>query len=165
MVQKCAADPAFPVSYVELFAQGLTNIVRSLYFGMDLACTIAELNLSASNSECGVGIGSAEDEFVFDYVKFLVSQDLAAVDFGDCLIEWQDRRMHPHFVAPLTSRGKKLVDLIDLHENRLRESGLLNSQAGLRVAQERFMQILFTPSDICRIPLSQSFAYLLRNGS
>ncbi len=130
---------------------------------MDLASTIAEVNLSVSDFEVGVGIGHAEHEFLFDYVKFLVSQDLAAVDFGDCLIDWQDRQMHPHFVAPLTSRGRQLVELIGFHEDRLRKSGLLNSQKGLRVAQERFMQVLFTPSDVYRVPLAQSFASLLRN--
>ena len=164
MAHKSAPHVTFPVSYIELFAQGLTNITRSLYFGMDLACTIAEVNLSTSDSESGVGIGHTEHAFLFDYVKLVVSQDLAAVDFGDCLIDWQDRRMHPHFVAPLTSRGRRLVDLIDSQENRLRNSGLLDSQEGLRVAQERFMQILFTHSDVHRVPLAQSFASLLRNG-
>jgi hypothetical protein len=164
MASKTAADAAFPVSYIELFSQGLTNIVRSLYFGMDLASTIAEVNLAGSNSEFGLGIGQAEHEFLFDYIKFLVSQDLAAVDFGDCLIDWQDRQMHPHFVAPLTSRGRKLVELIDLHEDRLRRSGLLSSPKGLRVGQERFMQLLFTPADVHRLPLAHSFGVLLRNG-
>jgi hypothetical protein len=67
---------------------------------MDLASTIAEVNLAASDSEFGVGIGHAEHEFLFDYVRFLVSQDLAAVDFGDCLIDWQDRQMHPRTLLP-----------------------------------------------------------------
>ena len=164
MAGKCAPDATFPVSYIELFSQGLTNIVRSLYFGMDLVSTIAEVNLAVSNSEFEVGIGGAEHEFLFDYVRYLVSQDLAAVDFGDCLIDWQDRQMHPHFVAPLTSRGRKLVEIISVHEGRLRNLGLLNAPQGLSVAQERFMQVLFTPSDIGRIPLARTFADLVRDG-
>jgi hypothetical protein len=164
MCRKVASDTTLPVTYMELFSQGLTNIVRSVYFGMDLAVTIAEMNLSRRDSEIGIGIGYAEDEFLFDYVKFLVSQDLASVDFSDCLIDWHDRKMHPSFVAPLTSRGKQLVQLVCFHEDRLRGSGLLVSPQGLHVAQDRFFQLQVTPADACRFELSSSFADLVRNG-
>jgi len=61
---------------------------------------------------------------------------LAQVDYSDCLIDWVDREMHPHFVAPLTSRGRALVALIHEEENRLMEQGVLPIEGGLRVAQE-----------------------------
>ena len=99
MVGKRSQDAGFPLSYFELFVHGLTNIARSLYFGTDLAIELAEENLRINNSECGMGIGDEEDQFLFDYVKFLVSQDLAMIDCGDCLIDWEDRRIQPHFVA------------------------------------------------------------------
>ena len=164
MCGKRASDACLPVSYIEFFSLGLTNIVRSLYFGMDLAISIAEANLSRRNSEIGIGIGHAEDEFLFDYVKFLVSQDLATLDFGDCLIDWQDRRMHPRFVAPLTSRGRKLVKLAGSHEDRLRASGMLTPPPWLHVAQERILQLLTAPSDDYRFELVYAFADLVRDG-
>jgi hypothetical protein len=164
MCRKRASDTTLPVTYFELFSQGLTNIVRSVYFGMDLAVTIADMNLARRNSEIGIGIGHAEDEFLFDYVKFLISQDLASLDFGDCLIDWHDRKMHPRFVAPLTSRGRRLVELVGFHEDRLRASTLLTSPHGLHVAQERFLQLLVTSADAHRFELAYSFANLVRDG-
>lgn len=164
MCTKRASDTSLPVTYIELFSLGLTNIVRSLYFGMDLALSIGEMSLSRGNGEIGIGIGHAEDEFLFDYVRFLVSQDLVSLDFGDCLIDWQDRKMHPRFVAPLTSRGRQLVKLVGFHEDRLRASGLLTSLQGVHVAQERFLQLLVTSSDVHRFELAYSFADLVRDG-
>ena len=165
MIGKRSLGAGFPLSYFELFVHGLTNIVRSLYFGMDLASTIAEAHLEIDNSEVGVGIGQQEYSFLFDYVKFLVSQDLAIIDFGDCLIDWNDRLMVPTFLAPLTSRGRRLVDIVGAQEDQLRTLGLLGSEQHLRVAQERFLTILFTPTDIGRVSLVRSFEAQFNQGA
>jgi len=157
MIAKRSPGLAFPMTYFELFVHGLTNIVRSLYFGMDLATTLAEEHLLLTNAEFGVGIGEQEDNFLFGYVGFLVSQDLAIVDFGDCLIDRHDRLLQPIFLAPLTSRGRRLVDIIGEAEDQLRSADLLKSNPGVRVAQERFLQLVFTPTDSARIPLVRSF--------
>ncbi|WBU61205.1 hypothetical protein [Paracoccus albus] len=43
------------MSFFDLFCLGMTNICRSLFFGMDLASKIAEYKLAAADSEFGVG--------------------------------------------------------------------------------------------------------------
>jgi len=76
LVRTHARNGSFPISWFDLFVLGLTNICRSLYFGMDLAWETAEFNLNSDNTappEVGVGIGGQEHEFLFDYVKFLVA--------------------------------------------------------------------------------------------
>src|SRR5581483_10895224 len=42
MAKRRSQNAGFYMSFLDLFAGGLTNIVRSLYFGMDLAMLIAE---------------------------------------------------------------------------------------------------------------------------
>jgi hypothetical protein len=57
------------------------------------------------------------------YVRFLLAQNLANVDFSDCLIDWVDHQMQPRFVAPLTLRGRQLVKAIHTKENALVNAG------------------------------------------
>jgi Domain of unknown function (DUF4365) len=104
-------EETFPLSYFDLFVHGLTNICRSIYYGMDLVGNAVEFNLDVQGSEFGMGMGALEQEFAFGFVKFLLVQNLAQIDYADCLIDWVDREMQPHFVAPLTSRGRALVAL------------------------------------------------------
>lgn len=60
------------------------------------------------HTQFGVGL---EHDFKWAFVPFLVAQNLADVDIADCLIDRNVRQMLPHFVAPLTSRGRQLVQL------------------------------------------------------
>lgn len=106
------------------------------------------------NSPFGVGVGDSEHNFLFDYIKFIVHQHIADVDFSDCMIDWHDRQMQPSFMAPLTSRGKKLVRLIHELECRLKSEGKIEDTGNLHAAQEGFVQLLFTPSEIQRIELT-----------
>lgn len=129
---------SFPLSHFDLFAHGLTNICRSMYYGTDLVCNAVEYNLAAVNSSFGMGMGEAEHQFAFDFVKFLLAQGLAQIDYADCLIDWVDRQMQPHFVAPLTSRGRALVLLIQSEEAKLVAEGRLPDGDRLHVAQEGF---------------------------
>ena len=148
-----SGNTSFPVSYFNLFCSGLTNICRSLYFGMDVATTVAEIKLHNKNSPFGVGIGYSEHNFLFDYIKFIVHQHIADVDFSDCMIDWYDREMQPSFLAPLTSRGKELVRIIHDFENQLKSEGKIEDTGNLHAAQEGLVQLLFTPSEIERIDL------------
>ncbi len=128
----------FPLSHFDLFTHGLTNICRCIYYGMDMVCNAVKYNLHAAHAPCGMGMGDTEHRFAFDFVKFLIAQGLAQIDCSDCLIDWVDREMQPHFVAPLTSRGRALVSLIHKNESRLVSEGKLPDGAGLHVAQEGF---------------------------
>ena len=62
-------EDTFPLSYFDLFVHGLTNICRSIYYGMDLIINAVAFNLHAQGSEFGVGMGAAEDEFAFGFVS------------------------------------------------------------------------------------------------
>lgn len=101
-----------------------------------------EFNLAAAEAEYGMGMGEKEQNFIFGFVKFLLAQNLAQVDYADCMIDWIDRQMQPTFVAPLTSRGRELVALIHREEMRLIESGGLPDEGDLHVAQEGFFEML-----------------------
>jgi hypothetical protein len=50
--------------------------------------------------------------------------------------------MQPHFVAPLTSRGRALVALIQKEEARLVDSGMMPVDGYRHVAQEGFFQMV-----------------------
>ncbi|HBB7706686.1 TPA: DUF4365 domain-containing protein [Escherichia coli] len=154
LIKAKSNNASFPVSYFNLFCSGLTNICRSLYFGMDVAITVAEVELHNQNSPFGVGMGDSEHNFLFEYIKFIVHQHIADVDFSDCMIDWYDRAMQPSFMAPLTSRGKELVRLIHELECRLKAKDRIEDTGLLRVAQEGFVQLLFTTSEIQRIELT-----------
>ncbi len=165
LVSSRSKEASFPLSFFQLFVNGLTNIVRSLHFGMDLVTNLVEANLIRIESEYGMGIGSEEYDFLFRYVEFLVSQDLANVDFGDCLIDWNDRQMVPRFVAPLSSRGRALVRLISEKEDQLRSAGVLVGSDSVRIAQEHLFQMIFTEHDMERMPLIDEFERNIINQS
>lgn len=163
LVTTISNEGTFPLSYFDLFVHGLTNICRSIYYGMDLICNAVEFNLHARKSEFGMGMGDPEHEFAFGFVKFLLAQNLAKIDYADCLIDWVDREMHPHFVAPLTSRGRALVALIHKEEARLVAAGAM-LDGGLRhVAQEGFFQMV-PESYFPRFPKIRQFQIALRGG-
>lgn len=148
-----SSNGSFPVSYFGLFCSGLTNICRSLYFGMDVAMTIAEENLRLIKSPFGVGVGAGEHEFLFDYIEFLVHQNIADIDFSDCMIDWYDKQMQPSFMAPLTSRGKQLISAIHKLESSYKEQGRLPDTGLLHAAQESFVQQAVTHREIQRLEL------------
>ena len=153
LINKQSNNASFPVSYFNLFCSGLTNICRSLYFGMDVASTIAEIKLYNQNSPFGVGVGGSEQDFLFEYIKFIVHQHIADVDFSDCMIDWYDRDMQPSFMSALTSRGRELVRLIHDLEDKLKIEGKIKDTGNLHAAQEGFVQLLFTQSEIERVDL------------
>jgi hypothetical protein len=151
LIQTRCVNACFVLSYFDLFVQGLTNIARSIYYGMDLIESAVSYNLERSGPEFGVGVGSVEHEFLFGFVKLLLAQDLADINFSDCLIDWIDRGVHPHFVAPLTKRGRDLVNLIHIREKELVAAGRMTEEGGLRVAQENFFQMVPLPQ-LRRLP-------------
>lgn len=115
--------------------------------------TVAEENLRLIESHFGVGVGEPEQEFLFNYIKFLVHQHIADIDFSDCMIDWYDRQMQPTFMAPLTSRGRELVSAIHELESTYKEEGSLSDTGLLHAAQESFVQQVITHSEIQRIEL------------
>jgi hypothetical protein len=163
LLNRRCANASFPVSYFELFAHGLTNLCRSLYFAMDLACSLADHALDVQDAPGGLGVGLEEHEFLFAYVRFMAEQSIADIQFWDCLIDWHEREMQPRFLAPLTSRGRELVRLVGLWEDRLRATGV--SLPDGRVAQEALIQMTQTPSQLQRMHLVRDFEQAMREGA
>lgn len=156
MIARRSPNAGFPVSHFDLFVHGLTNIARSIYYGMDVPLMVAEANLARAGCEFGVGIGEDEQFFLFAFVKFMIAQNLARIDFGDCLIDWIDREMQPHFVAPLTARGRDLVRRIREQEIALVKSGALPDIGATLVAREAFFEMV-AYSFSNRLPRIQEF--------
>lgn len=157
MIQTRCPNASFPVSFFELFVLGLTNICRTLYFSMDVAMNIAEFTLENSDGPTKLEVGPSEHDFLFSYIRFVVSQHLADVDFADCLIDWFDRELQPTFFAPLTSRGRGVISIIESHETRLRASGTLPGHPNVHVAQEMVVGLQTTAETAARFPLVTEF--------
>lgn len=134
-------NAGFDMSFFDLFCLGMTNICRSLFFGMDLALKIAEYKLAAADSEFGVGLGHSEYDFLEDYIRFLVSQNLVHANYSDLLIDIEHREMVPKFIAPLSRRGSALKDLISKSEDDLVKAGILHPSR-YRAAQEAFVEMV-----------------------
>jgi hypothetical protein len=142
------------LSYLDMFALGLTNIARSLYFGTDIAMSIMEYNFATSYPDlCMPGPPA---NFMLEFAKFLVSQNLVHMDWSDFMVDWYNQELIPTFLRPLTSRGRALKDEIHKVEGMLVSSGLLSDLAGLHVAQEGFVQAVEL-SHVRRLPLIAEF--------
>lgn len=139
MLKETTNNAGFDISFFDLFCLGMTNICRSLYFGMDLALKISEHKLLMAESEFGIGLGYSEYNFLESYIRFLVSQNLVHANYSDLLIDLELREMVPSFIVPLSRRGTALKELISGNENDLVTRGdLLPSP--YRAAQEAFVE-------------------------
>jgi hypothetical protein len=140
MLNSATGNADFDMTFFELFCLGMTNICRSIYFGMDLALKIAEHKVAATESDFGVRVGHSEYDFLESYIRFLVSQNLIHTNYSDLLIDLELRELMPDFIAPLSRRGRALKDLISRREDDLVERGVLISSRN-RAAQEAFVEI------------------------
>jgi hypothetical protein len=157
MINRRTSNAGLPLSFMQLFTMGLTNIARSVYFGMDLVCELAEQNLYDSGFEYGIGLGQPEYEYLFKYIKFLSSQSIVDLNISDFMIDWNDRQLIPSFIAPLTRRGHALKQIISDAEDRMLERGELVAEGGYRVAQESFVQLVFLPGGPIRVARVRTF--------
>ncbi len=107
MVLTASPSASFPMTYLDIFAAGLVDIGRKLFFSAGLCWEIAEFRCP----DGPIGLGGAELPFLDGYLSLLAQQNLALVDYSDFLIDIRDRDMFPTFLAPLTSRGRSVRDL------------------------------------------------------
>jgi hypothetical protein len=98
----------FNINFLELFLSGLTNLGMHLYFSMQLAYDLAD-NTSIDGI---IGFGAKEHDFLHQYVRFLINQKLANIDYLSYLIDYKDRGLQSIFLAPLTKRGKNFAEFI-----------------------------------------------------
>lgn len=150
LINARSRNDSFPISYFDLFCLGLTNICRSLYFSMDLAMSIAEIRQNSFDSF----LGGKDHDFLFDYIKFLVHQHIADINFSDCLIDWYDRKLQPKFLAPLTSRGRTLVQMIQDMQTNLKNHDLITDYSSLYAAQEGLIAMQIDAYFVKRVSLS-----------
>lgn len=141
MLAMRTGNAGFDMSFFDLFCLGMTNICRSLYFGMDLALKIAEHKLAAAESDFGLGMGRSDYDFVESYIRFIVSQNLVHANYSDLLIDLELRDLVPEFIVPLSRRGTALKDLISKREDDLVKREVLVA-SGYRAAQEAFVEIV-----------------------
>ncbi len=120
MLQEKSHDISFSVSYLELFISGLTNLCNDLFFDVSIATDIAEIN---SN---GIGT-SVNHEFLWNYIKYLVKENLAEINYHACLYNYEYFEIQPRFIAPLTYRGKQLLKYIEQLEHQLLEPQQMGS--------------------------------------
>ncbi len=104
-------DDGFALSFFDLFVNGITDIGRKLFFSIDLCREVVEFNIEKLNHTNGFSLGMYEHDFIDQYIVFLVSQNLAIIDYSDYLID-KERGVHPILVMPLTKRGQTVRDLI-----------------------------------------------------
>ena len=147
-------NASFLISYFDLFINGLTNLCRQLYFSISVAYDIAEYNMKEINhSEFGISVGEGEHEFLHAFVRFLIEQNLAKVDYGDYLIDWEERKLQPDFLATITSRGRELFDIIKASEHKL----VPDDKYGVNLVCERGMAMTYLPSDMVRMKKSYEY--------
>ena len=151
MVNKQCKLQIFCLSYLDLYLQGLTNTSRQIYFDMSIAMDIAECRNSY------VSTGNKEYDFLFEYIRFIVNQNLAEIDFGDCLIEWNERQLVPRFLATLTHRGKALIEFI-----KNVEANYSTIMPENNLVQERLMQLSFDNYSYLRIEKAQKIQEFIR---
>jgi hypothetical protein len=94
--------------------------------------------------------GGEEYEFLYEYVKFLVDQNLAEIDFDNCTIEWEHHKMVPRFLSALTHRGKILLKYISNIETKYP-----TIMPEIPLVQERLIQLAFDNYSSLRIEKAQ----------
>lgn len=112
MITRETGSVDFPVSFYELFVNGLADIGRKIFFSMGFCSEVAEARILFEGRDHGVTIGAPEYDFVHEYVQFLAGQNLAVIDYSDYLIDLKERNMVSTFLVPLTSRGHAVLEFI-----------------------------------------------------
>jgi Domain of unknown function (DUF4365) len=105
-----SGNASFPLSNLDIFLEGLTDIGLKLFFSAGMCWDLAETRLD-DDAPTGVGMGGGEQVFLDSYIRFLVEQSIALIDYSDVLIDMRDRDMFPTLLVPLTSRGRAVRDL------------------------------------------------------
>ncbi len=128
-------EPGFDISFFDLFFNGLTDVARSLYFGMDLVSALIEHR--AWRNDTGWGIGSASYAFLDRFVDFLIGRDLAHVDLPAWVQMADQMQMTGTFVVPLTTLGRAVVE-----QATVLDAGLEHAGPESVIARERPVEIL-----------------------
>jgi hypothetical protein len=100
--------PGFPISFFDIFVNGLTDIGDKVFFSMGLCKEIADFNVFRNGNRY-VNIADAEFGFIDKYIDFIVSQSLIVFDYSIYRMDCDKRMLVSTFIAPLTARGKSIL--------------------------------------------------------
>lgn len=153
LIKSRNSNNSFCFTYFDLFVFGLTNICRSLFCGFDLVFEIVDGQNTAYGYSEAFSIIPSDHDFFFNYILFLSEQHIADINISDCLTDWIDWQICPQFLAPLTSRGKALVLLID----ELQDTYGLETPTGINVAQEGYVRMVFDFQQARRFEIVRDF--------
>ncbi|WP_181699355.1 DUF4365 domain-containing protein [Nocardia sp. GTS18] len=135
-----AEEAAQGLSFITLFAQGMTNIAHSLFFSMQIVSEALDYNC-AKAGQSAYTVGSAEFEFVDSYVDFIVENDLARIDYGAWMQSSSELGMVGNFIAPLTQKGRLIRDRITEIDKHLTQNAPAPTRRYFAI-QERFVSML-----------------------
>ncbi|GAB1857353.1 hypothetical protein MHTCC0001_21890 [Flavobacteriaceae bacterium MHTCC 0001] len=155
MLNTVSSNPTFNLSFLDLFTQGLTNMCRHIYFSMDLVMKIADYN---NKTDFNYSIGSSEHDFLHDYIKFIISQNLAAINYSDYLIDWRERQLQPMFIAPINNRGFHLLNYISQVERKYKADLPKTTLVRERIIEMKF----YSEDDNTRLELGQKLRERLK---
>lgn len=133
-----ASTGAQGLSFLHLFAQGITDVGASLYVSMDVVSETLDA-LAAEHSVPTFSVGENEFLFVDSFVEFLVRQDLARVDYGAWKQPHLERGMVGMFIAPLTTKGRIVRGLLERLDRALPHDPDPHAVA----IRERFVQMVY----------------------
>lgn len=153
MIANRIPSAGFPIDFFDLFVHGLVELGRTVYFGMEMVIDLVETVLALRDYEFGMDLNASVYDFLAEYVRFLVSCDLARVDF-DNFRRFEDLDFVSSFMAPLTPRGLATVE-------RINE---LDSTNGVRVAQDKVFQGIWKMEYLRRVPVVEGFKSWWRTG-
>lgn len=107
------------VSFMDIFVGGLTNSCSDLFCDISVLWNLIDLRGKSPI----VSIGSSEKDFLWEFIKFITTENLAVVNFDACLYDWEERMIMPRILVSLTYRGIKYRDYIDnKHPGAVNES-------------------------------------------
>ena len=140
MQSETFSDGDFSISFLELFVLGLTNLCSDLFYDVSIATEIAQ-----SKSKEGISIGQVFHDFLWNYILFLVRENLAEINFHACLYDYEVRLIQPRFIAPLTYRGRQLSHYVSSLEQQFLED------SGVPIICESFVNLNFDHYSVKRL--------------
>jgi hypothetical protein len=145
-------NPSLGIDFFDLFVHGLVGLAESLYFGMDLVMDIAEIKAAYERTSPEISLSSTEYDFILEFVRLLVEQDLARVDFDAFMRYWEKDEYVSDFISPLTARGLEVSNYI----------AQIDPSTGIRVIQDKPFQGIPRFEHLRRVPVVETFKSTLR---
>ena len=143
MIENTIGDSG--ISYLDLFLGGLTNLTNQLFFDISLACNIQKVR-----TRC-FSFGCPEYDALKNYITFIVTQNLADIDYLGCMTDWE-KGLVPRFITYITPRGRAFLEYITCMEKE--HSDLMPN---IILVQESLIYLKLDQSAVARIQKIKAF--------